>query len=81
MAYEEPGYVVVRAAVDYEIRRYSGRWSEDRYREHEMMLMQSLDRDGVETHGSPLFTHYNGPWTPWFMRCNQVMIPMTDESL
>ncbi len=59
------------------VRRYSGRWSEERYREHETMLMRSLDRDGVETHGSPLFARYNGPWTPWFMRRNEVMIPVT----
>ena len=63
------------------VRRYSGRWSEQRYREHETMLMQSLDRDGVETDGSPLLARYNGPWTLWFLRRNEVMIPVKAESL
>ena len=61
------------------VRRYSGRWSERAYREHEVVLLRSLDRDGMETEGAPLFARYNAPWTLWFLRRNEVMIGVSGE--
>jgi len=54
--------------------RYSGTWSEERYREHEKMLLDALATDRVETKGTPVFARYNGPFTPWFLRRNEVLI-------
>jgi len=56
------------------VLKYSGRWTEKSYREHEAKLLRALERDGVETAGTPQFARYNGPWAPWFMRRNEVMI-------
>jgi hypothetical protein len=56
------------------VLKYSGRWTEKSYREHESELLRALERDGVETEGAPQFARYNGPWAPWFMRRNEVMI-------
>ena len=56
------------------VHRYSGGWSEERYLEHEQMLLDALAVDRVETMGSPVFARYNAPITPWFLRRNEIMI-------
>lgn len=56
------------------VHRYSGTWSEDNYLKHERVLLDALADDGVATHGAPVSARYNAPFTPWFMRRNEVMI-------
>lgn len=57
-------------------RRYSGRWTESRFVSNEVALLNSLERDGIEPGGSTLFARYNSPWTPWFMRRNEILVPV-----
>ena len=56
------------------VHRYSGTWSEERYREHERILLDALAVDRVQTTGSPVFARYNPPFTPWFLRRNEIMV-------
>lgn len=56
------------------VHRYSGTWSEDNYLKHERVLLGALADDGVSTRGAPVSARYNAPFTPWFMRRNEVMI-------
>ncbi len=56
------------------VHRYSGGWSEERYDAHEKILLDSLATDRVETVGAPVFARYDAPFTPWFLRRNEVMI-------
>ncbi len=56
------------------VHRYSGSWSEKRYKEHEKVLLDALATDRVKTKGSPIFARYNAPFTPWFFRRNEIMI-------
>ena len=55
-------------------RRYSGRSTEPGYRNNEAILVNALQQDGMEIVGEPQFARYNGPFTPWFMRRNEVLI-------
>lgn len=54
--------------------RYSGTWSQSNYDKHEEELLAALKKDGIETIGDPVLARYNGPFTPWFLRRNEVMI-------
>ena len=54
--------------------RYSGGWSEDRYREHEGALRRALAREGLLATGEPIWARYNAPFVPWFLRRNEVLI-------
>ena len=54
--------------------RYSGRWTEKNYREHEQALLAALKRDGVETIGGPGLARHNPPIMPSFMRRNEILI-------
>jgi hypothetical protein len=56
------------------VHRYSGGWSEERYQEHEKILLEALAVDRVDITGSPVFARYNAPYTPWFLRRNEIMV-------
>jgi SOUL heme-binding protein len=51
---------------------YSGGWSQSNYDEHLNILKSALTKDGVKTQGEPLYSRYNGPMTPWFLRKNEI---------
>lgn len=56
--------------------RYSGRWTEDNYRGHETLLRNRIAARGLVVRGAPVLARYNPPFTPWFMRRNEVLIPV-----
>lgn len=51
---------------------YSGSWSQSNYDEHLGILKTALTKAGVKTAGEPLYSRYNGPMTPWFLRKNEI---------
>ena len=60
-------------------RRYSGFWSESRYREQEAILLKAVAQAGLSTVGPPVFARYNAPFTLWFLRRNEVLIEVAKE--
>lgn len=66
--------LVRRPARVMAIHRYSGDWSRQRYEEREKILLEALATDRVATRGAPVFARYNGPFTPWFLRRNEIMV-------
>ena len=56
--------------------RYSGSWSQSNYLEHLRALKASLDTAGVATQGEPVLARYNAPFTPWFMRRNEIWLAL-----
>ncbi len=60
--------------------RYSGGWSRDRYLEHELLLKKWIEKNGLHAIGVPVFARYNSPWALWFLRRNEVLIPVETVS-
>jgi len=58
--------------------RYSGRWTEENFREHERDLRAVLARKGMRPApgDSAIIARYDAPFMPWFMRRNEVLIPL-----
>ncbi len=56
--------------------RYSGTWGRDRYQEHENKLRTWIKTNGFKISGVPVFARYNPPFTLWFLRRNEVLIPI-----
>jgi hypothetical protein len=55
-------------------RRYSGTWSEARYRENEKLLLDAVAKAGLEAIGTPVFARYNAPFSLWFLRRNETLV-------
>ena len=62
------------------VRRYSGRWTEDKYVQNEKSLRSALDARGIQTIGRPVLARYNSPFSLPFMRRNEVMIEIMPGS-
>jgi len=56
--------------------KYSGTWSQSRYKEKEKQLMEWIERRGLKQIGEPIFARYDPPFMPWFLRRNEVLIPV-----
>lgn len=57
--------------------RYSGFWSEANYAEHLVRLRSVLKAAGINTTGEPVFSRYNPPFMPWFLRRNEVWLTVS----
>lgn len=55
---------------------YSGTWSESRYEEHKALLDQMMSKRKLTPAGEYIYARYNPPFTPWFMRRNEVLVPV-----
>ena len=56
--------------------RYSGGWSEKAYKKQLSLLQEWIDAEELEVTGEPLWARYNAPFVPWFMRRNEILIPI-----
>lgn len=59
--------------------RYSGTWSEDRYNHHLRQLEAWMESQSLTAVGYPLWARYNAPFTPWFMRRNEIWIDIASS--
>jgi len=56
--------------------RFSGRWSDAAFAGAEARLDAWLAAEGLTPAGPPTFAYYNDPFTPSFLRRNEVLIPL-----
>jgi effector-binding domain-containing protein len=59
--------------------RYSGTWSEKRYLQYLQELESWIVKNGFKIVGEPVWARYNSPFTPWFLRRNEILIPVESE--
>lgn len=58
------------------VLRYSGMWSEKSDLRHEQELTAWMGKMGLTQTANTIWARYNPPFTPWFLRRNEVMIPI-----
>jgi len=56
--------------------RYSGTWSEKNYSGQKSELESWMRKIGLTRSGSEMWARYNAPFTPWFLRRNEILIPV-----
>ena len=58
--------------------RYTGRWTEENFREHERELRTLLKARSLQAEpgDSAIIARYDAPFMPWFLRRNEVLIPL-----
>jgi len=56
--------------------KYSGTWSEEGYEKNRALLEQYIEKRGLTKTGEPVWARYDPPFMPWFLRRNEVLIPI-----
>lgn len=70
---EVPGSLVA-------VIRYSGFWSEGNYGDHLAKLRSALQAAHIAWTGQPTLSRYDPPFTPWFMRRNEIWLTVQPDS-
>jgi hypothetical protein len=60
--------------------QFSGRWSNSIFKKKAKALLEELAKAGIKSTGQVFSMRYNGPFTPWFLRRNEVAITVESES-
>lgn len=63
-------------ATRWAVIRFSGTWSPANYDRHLAQLRAALAKAGIPSEGEPVFARYNPPFTPWFMRRNEIWLAL-----
>jgi hypothetical protein len=56
--------------------RYSGFWSEKKFLRYKLELENWITANNLKIIGDPVWARYNPPFTPWFLRRNEILIPI-----
>jgi effector-binding domain-containing protein len=59
---------------------YSGFWSEKNYLRYKNELEAWILKEGLTISGDPIWARYNPPFTLWFLRRNEILIPVNSIS-
>lgn len=60
--------------------RYSGFWSASNYNEHLIALQAALHAAELAWTGEAVYSRYNAPFTPWFMRRNEIWLHLAGNT-
>lgn len=55
---------------------FSGTWGAERFDAIARELLGKLDAAGFTPAGPPVYARYDPPWTPWFLRKNEILVPL-----
>jgi len=59
--------------------RYSGRWTRSGYQRNLERLREWMAAQGLAAAGPPIWARYNPPFTPSFLRRNEVLLPLAEH--
>jgi hypothetical protein len=60
---------------------YSGFWSESSYQKHYKKLQKWIDAAGYKVAGEAVWARYDPPFKPWFLRRNEILIPIEKPNI
>jgi effector-binding domain-containing protein len=60
--------------------RFSGRWSNSIFKKKTEELLAEIENAGLKVTGQVFSMRYNGPFTPWFLRRNEVALTIDSAS-
>ncbi len=58
--------------------RFSGRWTHRAFEERAATLRRAVAGSGLRPAGPVRYARFNPPWTPWFARRNEVVLPVEE---
>ena len=79
-----PSSEVVRVSEQPTLRmaaiEYRGGWSQSRYSKHELELHSALNAMSLTACGDPRWARHDPPFMPWFMRKNEILVPLCEPA-
>jgi len=63
-------------ATQVAVIRFSGFWSTSNYEKHLATLQAALRAADLAWTGEPVYSRYDAPFTPWFMRRNEIWLSL-----
>ncbi|HSN10987.1 MAG TPA: heme-binding protein [Propionibacteriaceae bacterium] len=57
-------------------KTFTGRWTERSFTEQLADLRRAVTEAGLEICGHARYARFDPPWTPWFLRRNEVVLPV-----
>lgn len=69
-----------RGAVLSAVRRYRGRWTQASFEHHRKELDSAIRAAGLTPVGSPRWARFDPPFVPWFLRRNEVVQDIAQDS-
>jgi hypothetical protein len=67
------------APVRVAVVKFSGRWTDESFATHTDSLRAWVSSRGLRATGDPEVNRYDPPWTLWFLRRNEVWLPLDGE--
>lgn len=61
--------------------RYRGRWTRNGYGRHCRKPINAISQAGHTVLGEPVWARYDQPWTPWFLRRNEILVELDEQAL
>ena len=58
--------------------RYTGFWRKQGYEKNRSALEGWLEEHGLRAAGDPIWAKYDPPFMPWFLRRNEILIPVAE---
>ena len=60
------------------VYRYSGSWSEERYKTMLAIFNDELKKNNIKVTGEPVLARYNSPFQIWFLRRNEIWLEVSE---
>ena len=57
--------------------RYSGFWSEKNYQKNQLKLDSWMQKESLQVSGEAIWARYNSPFSLWFFRRNEILVPVS----
>jgi len=74
---DDPNVILRQVPARYiAAARYSGFWSEEGYRSNLDKLNVWIEKQNLSVVGDPIWARYNPPYMPWFLRRNEILVPV-----
>ncbi|MCB1659053.1 MAG: heme-binding protein [Pseudomonadales bacterium] len=74
---KDPSITIKQVTAQYMAAiEYSGFWTHNNYQQHKNKLDEWIKQQAFTVIGEPVWARYNPPITPWFLRRNEVLIPI-----
>jgi hypothetical protein len=61
--------------------KFSGRWTSESFASHTEQLRSWLSARGLQPSGDVEVNRYDPPWTLWFLRRNEIWLPLDGEKV